>query len=205
MRCSDYVVSSYVPTLGSLLNARRAHKPIAKTEARALLAAVPLPYTDAYGSLPSTLEEIEAVKAAMPSESLVALGHAASALTVDEGVKAQTLLDRLPEATILHLACHGLQDATDPLKSGFVMQDERITIEKLMPLPLPRAFLAFLSACETAKGDKVRMSLLGICRARGTDSLRLTRTGPARPDCASSGCDVVCWLQERGRDSVVDE
>jgi CHAT domain-containing protein len=92
-------------------------------------------------------------------KSLVALGQVASELTVAyEGVKAQTLLDRLPTTTILHLACHGLQDATDPLKSGFVMQDETLTIERLMPLPLPHAFLAFLSACETAKGDKVRIS-----------------------------------------------
>jgi CHAT domain-containing protein len=72
-----------------------------------------------------------------------------------EGVTAIALLDKLPEATILHLACHGCQDAENALRSGFVMSDEMLTIERLMQVPLPRAFMAFLSACETAKGDEV--------------------------------------------------
>jgi CHAT domain-containing protein len=71
-------------------------------------------------------------------------------------VQAQTLLDRLPEATILHLACHGIQDAETPLNSGFVMSDGILTISKLIGVSSSRAFLAFLSACGTAKGDKVR-------------------------------------------------
>ncbi|EIN04347.1 hypothetical protein PUNSTDRAFT_76639, partial [Punctularia strigosozonata HHB-11173 SS5] len=70
------------------------------------------------------------------------------------GITARALLDSLPEATILHLACHGYQDPVNPLKSGFVMRDEMLTIERLMLTPLPHAFMAFLSACETAKGDK---------------------------------------------------
>jgi CHAT domain-containing protein len=74
----------------------------------------------------------------------------------DRGMQVQTLLGRLPEATILHLACHGIQDAEIPLNSGFVMSDGTLTISKLIGVSSPRAFLAFLSACETAKGDKVR-------------------------------------------------
>jgi CHAT domain-containing protein len=56
---------------------------------------------------------------------------------------------------MLHLACHGHQDPENALNSGFVMSDEMLTIERLMQVPLPRAFMAFLSACETAKGDEV--------------------------------------------------
>jgi CHAT domain-containing protein len=33
------------------------------------------------------------------------------------------------------------------------MSDELLTVSKLMALNLPNAFLAMLSACETAKGD----------------------------------------------------
>ena len=40
----------------------------------------------------------------------------------------------------------------NPLESGFIMRDDILTIAKLMPLSLPKAFFAFLSACETAKG-----------------------------------------------------
>ncbi|EIN11238.1 hypothetical protein PUNSTDRAFT_63276 [Punctularia strigosozonata HHB-11173 SS5] len=79
-------------------------------------------------------------------------------LSTDEGGKGglreQTLLDHLPGATVLHLACHGIQDPERPLNSGFVMRDGTLTMERLMPVVVPEAFLAFLSACETAKGYK---------------------------------------------------
>jgi CHAT domain-containing protein len=53
----------------------------------------------------------------------------------------------------MHLACHGYQDTDFPLNSGFVMRDNMLTVSHLMTLSLPHAFLAFLSACETAKCD----------------------------------------------------
>jgi CHAT domain-containing protein len=56
-------------------------------------------------------------------------------------------------ANIVHLACHGIQDRTEATKSSFCLGDGRLTIAKLMELKLEKAFLAFLSACETAKGD----------------------------------------------------
>jgi CHAT domain-containing protein len=60
----------------------------------------------------------------------------------------------LPQASILHLACHGHQDMNEPLASGFVMQNKMLRVCDLLSLKLPHAFLAFLSACETAKGDE---------------------------------------------------
>jgi tetratricopeptide (TPR) repeat protein len=51
------------------------------------------------------------------------------------------------------LACHGTQNLPDALQSGFHLEDAMLTISKLTKLELPRAFLAVLSACETAKGD----------------------------------------------------
>jgi CHAT domain-containing protein len=56
-------------------------------------------------------------------------------------------------AHIVHLACHGVQDSEKATESGFCLGDGRLTISKLMELKLDNAFLAFLSACETAKGD----------------------------------------------------
>jgi CHAT domain-containing protein len=56
-------------------------------------------------------------------------------------------------AQILHLACHGIQDS-EPLKSALQLQDGRLTIEDIMRLDLPHAVLAYLSACQTAKGDR---------------------------------------------------
>jgi CHAT domain-containing protein len=59
----------------------------------------------------------------------------------------------LQRANIVHLACHGVQDAVSATQSGFCLGDGRLTIAKIMELKLDGAFLAFLSACETAKGD----------------------------------------------------
>jgi CHAT domain-containing protein len=53
---------------------------------------------------------------------------------------------------ILHLACHGAQK-NDPLTSGFILRDEDLTIRDIMQLDLEHASLAFLSACQTAKGN----------------------------------------------------
>jgi CHAT domain-containing protein len=65
----------------------------------------------------------------------------------------QSVLEQAPSAHVLHLACHGHQHE-NPLKSCFALHDDRLTISALMNLQLPHAMLAYLSACETAKGDK---------------------------------------------------
>jgi CHAT domain-containing protein len=117
--------------------------------------AVPRSFSSLWGDLVSTAEEVKAVKAALPGGNLVSIPGAIDSVDGDAGgVTASALLDKLPEATILHLACHGRQDPENALDSGFVMSDEILTIERLMQVPLPRAFMAFLSACETAKGDE---------------------------------------------------
>lgn len=67
--------------------------------------------------------------------------------------KSTDLRETLPKADILHLASHGVQAETDPLQSGFLMADKKLSIQDLMALDLPNAFLAILSACHTAKGD----------------------------------------------------
>ncbi|KIJ36158.1 hypothetical protein M422DRAFT_261486 [Sphaerobolus stellatus SS14] len=64
-----------------------------------------------------------------------------------------TVLDALDQHNWVHLACHGLQDASDPLKSGFALHDGRLELKSLMTKSLDHAQMAFLSACQTAKGD----------------------------------------------------
>lgn len=151
--CTDYVVSSYTPTLTALSNARSTSIPTSKSDAKILLAAVPYPCTGS--PLPSTVEEIKAIQGSIPVKALISLPKEDDALLgQDCGASVQTMLDILPTASIIHLACHGQQNLRNPLDSGFIMRDGILTISQLMPVPLPRAFLAFLSACETAKGDR---------------------------------------------------
>ncbi|EIN05305.1 hypothetical protein PUNSTDRAFT_137988 [Punctularia strigosozonata HHB-11173 SS5] len=152
--CSDYVVSSYIPTIGSLLAARNAYSPILKEDVHALVAATPRSSMPQWSDLINTREEARAIRAVLSSGAIIELPPADDAcIEGGNGITAETLLKLLPQTNILHLACHGHQDLENPLQSGFILRDEKLTIERLMPVPLPRAFMAFLSACETAKGD----------------------------------------------------
>jgi CHAT domain-containing protein len=72
---------------------------------------------------------------------------------ISSGATVHQVAERAKSADFLHLACHGIQDQTDALESGFYLSDGKLTISKLMDLQLDKPWLAYLSACETAKGD----------------------------------------------------
>jgi hypothetical protein len=199
--CSDYVVSSYTPTISSLLGARKEYKPVKKEDVKALVVAVPRSFSSLWGELVSTTEEVRTVKAALPKGSLVPIPGTIDSEDGDiGGVTASALLDKLPEATILHLACHGRQDPDNALNSGFVMSDEILTIERLMHVPLPQAFMAFLSACETAKGDEVSADTPINNINALTLNYILESSRPSSPPC---GNDAVCRIQERDSHTLV--
>jgi CHAT domain-containing protein len=92
--------------------------------------------------------EIEHVAAVAKSSGVKILDQWVGSTTIEDTSKA------MQTANIVHLACHGIQDDSDATQSGFCLGDGRLTIARLMELKLDDAFLAFLSACETAKGDK---------------------------------------------------
>jgi CHAT domain-containing protein len=145
-RCSEYVVSSYTPTLTALLQARRGIQPIAAKEIQALLVAEP--HSPGLPTLDNVIDEVfSAARVLSPATvNTIAGGHA--------GARVEAVLDKLLNANLLHLACHGEQDAENALQSGFCLRDGRLTIADLMQLELPQPLLAFLSACETAKGSE---------------------------------------------------
>jgi hypothetical protein len=90
-------------------------------------------------------------------EYVAAIANSRSVTIVHERMGLTTVEDTsrvMQSVSIVHLACHGIQDTNDATQSGFCIGDGRLTIAKLMELKLDNAFLAFLSACETAKGDQ---------------------------------------------------
>jgi CHAT domain-containing protein len=97
--------------------------------------------------IPSVDEEVKAVSDLIQSASAQVMN--------DPSTRAsrQSVLNGLPVAHIVHLACHGHQNE-DPLQSNFALNDGPLTVSSLMNLNLPNAMFAFLSACETAKGDQ---------------------------------------------------
>lgn len=69
----------------------------------------------------------------------------------------EAVINSLENTSIVHFSCHGQQDLKDALASGFLLRHGvKLTIAELMQLKLSKAFFAFLSACETAKGDNVQ-------------------------------------------------
>ncbi|EIN09637.1 hypothetical protein PUNSTDRAFT_66413, partial [Punctularia strigosozonata HHB-11173 SS5] len=140
---SDFAVSSYSPNIGKLLDARERFKTATVADAKVLF--VTAPETPGYADLPNTLTEVQEIRQLLPIA--VDIQHNGAHATVAE------TLGCCQRASILHLACHGQQDVGDALESGFVLEDGKLTISALMRLDLPDAFFAFLSACESAKGD----------------------------------------------------
>jgi CHAT domain-containing protein len=63
------------------------------------------------------------------------------------------MLATLQSSQVVHLACHGIQHQDEPHKSHFCLSTGNLAISELMEMNLKGAFLAYLSACETAKGD----------------------------------------------------
>jgi CHAT domain-containing protein len=138
--CSDYFVSSYTPSIGALLHAQQTVRPVRRVDANTLIVAVENPFEGAPLSLTS-------------KEARTVRSYVSPSAEVIEVSKSEDLCEHIRSASIMHMACHGTQNLSNPLQSGFFLEDELLPVSKLMQLELPQAFLAVLSACETAKGD----------------------------------------------------
>lgn len=143
---SDYVVSSYTPTLTALLD------PPTHIAAPFKLTEVSQSHMPNYPLLPGVRAELTEIANKVPNQWITAL--------VDTTV--EIALTHLRESSIVHFACHGTQELKKPLDSGLILSDGRLKVSDIMRRPdetnaleVKRAMsLAFLSACETAKGDE---------------------------------------------------
>jgi CHAT domain-containing protein len=145
--CSDYVVSTYTPTLTSLLRAQKQATTLPRDDIAMTLVAEKFTQEPNLCPIPQVDVELEQVSVAAGS-SQIQIAHQIMGST-----RIKTVSTAIQAANIVHLACHGVQDPEDATQSGFCLGDGRLTIEHLMDMRIPNSFLAFLSACETAKGD----------------------------------------------------
>jgi CHAT domain-containing protein len=151
---SQYCVTSYISTISSLLKASRSSKLITRSELKVLIGVATSSTT--HPDLPAARDEVSALYDIMPTNSIMKLTESIELrdrYQPSMGTSAKEILESLPEAVIAHFACHGVQDHHEPLRSGFVMQDRTLPMSEIMSLRLRNARFAFLSACETAKGD----------------------------------------------------
>jgi hypothetical protein len=148
---SDFVVSSYTPTLSALIKDRDEWRSMSRDTLKVLVATehsapgfYPIPHVEREGT--TVLETIRSIS---PNIHVKSIG-----LDDDEGALKQHVTAALMDANVVHFACHGQQHPQEPLDSGFQFRDGPLTLAELMGLKLPNALVAFLSACETAQGDK---------------------------------------------------
>jgi CHAT domain-containing protein len=140
------VISSYTPTLTTLLRAQRSVKPLARAHLALLLIAEKRAH-ESLAIIPGVDVEIQDIAAIATLHNMKIIDQVMGSTTIAQTSK------NLNAANIIHLACHGVQDHQDATKSGFCLGDGRLTISELMRLDIKDGFLAFLSACETAKGS----------------------------------------------------
>ncbi|TFY51795.1 hypothetical protein EVG20_g10832 [Dentipellis fragilis] len=137
----DYVVSSYIPTINALL------VPPSQSALAALkMLAVIQPNAPGQRPLKAVGEELSRIEKRVSSSVLQSYGISGRPAHV-ENVVAQ-----LPTASIVHFACHGVQNPYNPLDSALLLE-EQLKVTRLMELQIPHASLVFLSACQTAMGD----------------------------------------------------
>ncbi|PVF92184.1 TPR-like protein [Serendipita vermifera] len=138
---SNYVISSYAPTLSTLLD-----PPKSSISSSFNLLSVIQPSAPGASSILNTKQELECIRNSVASRGHVVLeGKAGTKKRVTTGME---------ECNWLHLACHGIQVPDEPTKSSLLLEDGRLTLEEIIRLDLPHAEFAFLSACQTTTGDE---------------------------------------------------
>jgi len=164
------VVSSYTPTLRSLISARKARdlrnsSNVSGDQERLLLVSV----SDRTGqqALPATTRFRDFLTGLIPAHRLTTLqGPKATAKNVKRA------LGRHSRA---HFDCHGRQDPDSPTRTGLVLHDRDLTIAELAEVRTRRPEFAFLAACSTAAPDhKIideMISVTSVLHYRGYQSV----------------------------------
>ena len=143
---SDFVVSSYTPTISALNSRSKSAAPTAD-EIPARLLLISQPSTPGLHPIPATISETRRLKDAMGRE------HLESLLLNHDAATTARVIEEMKTHSWAHFACHAIQDK-DPLKSGIYLYDGRLELLEMMKQRIPYADHAFLSACQTGTGDR---------------------------------------------------
>ncbi|KAF9009652.1 CHAT domain-containing protein [Cyathus striatus] len=142
----EYAISSYTPTITALTQSLSKHHQQQYQEFKGLLA-VSEPEAPGFSPIPGTALENIILKQI--------LGSFSQTFRSLEGIEAtvKSVRDAMPLHSWIHLSCHALQNDS-PLNSAFYLHDGQLSLGEIIKQPLPHSQFAFLSACETGKGDK---------------------------------------------------
>ncbi|KAJ6478134.1 CHAT domain-containing protein [Mycena vitilis] len=145
-KLSDFVISSYTPSVAALIRGftRTSCSPAEDFQ----LLAVAQPSAAGQSYIPGTANEIRRIQqcagGAIPVISLIR-----------DGATVARVEEEMLKSPWVHFACHGVQDATAPTESALLLAgNSRMMLSRIIQLNLPNADFAFLSACQTATGDR---------------------------------------------------
>ena len=141
---SDFVVSSYTPTVRSLNDKFTASSTSSKCTR---LVIISQPNTPGLSPIPWTRQETLDLEALMKGTDVEAL------LLKESEATREKVKEEMKSRSWVHFACHGVQDFNQPLESGLCLHDGRLELLEIMKEEIPNLDLAFLSACQTSHGD----------------------------------------------------
>src|SRR6188768_3823748 len=142
---SDFAISSYTPTVSSLLE---KHKKSANLQqpASSKLLIISQPKTPGRSPIPATTREMNCIW-----ETIGTYNGESLRLEGESATISRVKLEMESHGSI-HLACHATQDLESPLKSGFYLHDGQLELSEIMMQKFAVRELAFLSACQTSTG-----------------------------------------------------
>ncbi|KAG8740681.1 hypothetical protein FRC10_004059 [Ceratobasidium sp. 414] len=137
---SNYAISSFTPTVSALL------APEVDPASFFGMAIVGQASTPGFTPLPGTVTELDQISKQTGSMRLTRLeGGQATVSSVSAA---------LEDHSWVHFACHASQNSTNPTESAFHLHDGPLNLKSISKKQLKHADLAFLSACQTATGDR---------------------------------------------------
>ena len=146
----DRVQSSYIPTIKALSYARKKAERLSHDKIKNVLL-VGMPTTPEMNPLPGVLKEIDYLEHSLPTTIL------ASTLKLP---KRSEVLSKLPSYQVVHFACHGDSDLTDPSASKLFLNDWQtapLRVSDIVELNLTTAQFAYLSLCHAANSSDMTL------------------------------------------------
>lgn len=144
----DLFVCSYTPTLSALIRARQNHS--GSREVRPAVLTIGERNEEARGgeaTLVSASSELEGVGKLVPAN----IPHHE---LLDSAATPEGVLRGLQDHTWVHIACHGVQEPSQPFYSHFLLHHKPLRLLDIIQANLDHVKFAFTSACHTAVGDK---------------------------------------------------
>lgn len=136
----NFAVSSYSPNLGALI-----HSLSHPTDLGGILA-VGQEATPGYPLLPGTKAELAHIRPYARSTPYMQLEN--------DQATPESVLEAMGQYSSVHLACHASQNIERPTESCFYLHGGSLTLAQITKKSLKSKGMAFLSACQTAAGDK---------------------------------------------------